>query len=133
MRVMKAGLTYFALVFGAGFLLGALRVPFLVPHLGVRTAELIEMPLMFVAIVFAARFVVKRFALPPAAGARLAVGALALAVLLAAELSLAVILADRSLADYIASRDPVSGSVYLAMLVLYALMPAILAQWRSSR
>lgn len=132
MHVIKAGLTYFALVFGAGFLLGAIRVPFLVPHLGVRTAELIEMPLMFVAIVLAARFVVTRFALPPAAGARLAVGALALAVLLAAELLLAVILADRSLADYIASRDPVSGSVYLAMLVLYALMPAILARWRLS-
>ena len=133
MRVIKAGLTYFALVFSAGFLLGAIRVPLMVPHLGVRTSELIEMPLMFVVIVLAARFVVTRFALPPAAGARLAVGAIALAVLVGSELSLAVVLQNRSLADYIASRDPVSGSVYLAMLVLYTLMPAILARWRSSR
>ena len=54
-RTIKAGMTYFALVFGAGFLLGSIRVPFLVPRLGERAAELIEMPFMFVAIVVSAR------------------------------------------------------------------------------
>lgn len=53
---------------------------------------------------------------------------LALVLLHAAEFLLAVVLQDRSLADYIASRDPVAGRVYLAMLVLFALMPAFLKQ-----
>ena len=65
MRVLKSAATYFALVFGAGFVFGAVRVTWLVPRLGERAAELAEMPLMFVVIVFAARFVVRRFALPP--------------------------------------------------------------------
>ena len=125
---IKAGLSYFALVFGAGFVLGSLRVTLLVPRLGERMAELSEMPLMFAVIVFAARFVIRRFTVPPSIAARLGTGLLALALLLAAELLLAVALQDRALADYVASRDPVSGSVYLAMLVLLALMPAFIGQ-----
>ena len=84
-RTARAALAYFALVFGAGFILGSIRVPFLVPRLGERVAELIEMPFMFVIIVFAARFIVKRFALPIAAPLRLSVGIVALALLLIAE------------------------------------------------
>ena len=125
---IKAGIAYFALVFGAGFVLGALRVSFLVPRFGERIAELAEMPLMFAVIVFAARIVTRRFAVPLSIPARLGTGLLALGLLLAAELLLAVVLQERSLADYVASRDPVSGSVYLAMLALFALMPALVAR-----
>ncbi len=125
---IKAGLAYFALVFGAGFVLGALRVSLLVPRFGERISELAEMPLMFAVVVFAARFVMRRFAVPPSIPARLGTGLLALALLLAAELLLAVVLQERSLADYIASRDPVSGSVYLAMMALFALMPVLVGR-----
>jgi len=130
---IKAGLAYFALVFGAGFVLGALRVSILVPRFGERIAELSEMPLMFAVIWIAARFVMGRFTVPLSIVARLGTGLLALALLLAAELLLAVVLQERSLADYVASRDPVSGSVYLAMLVLFALMPAFLGRAAKAR
>jgi hypothetical protein len=126
---IKAGLAYFALVFGAGFVLGVLRVSFLVPRFGERIAELGEMPLMLAVIVIAARFIMRRFAVPFSMAARIGTGLLALCLLLAAELLLAVVVQDRSLADYVASRDPVSGSVYLAMLVLFALMPTLV--WRT--
>ena len=125
--VVQAGLAYFAIVFGVGFALGAVRVPLLAPRLGVRTAELLEMPLMAVAIVLAARFVVRRFALPPRAGPRLAVGALAFALLACAELGLATLLSGQSVLQYIGGRDPVSGTVYLAMLLVFTLMPWWLA------
>lgn len=125
-NTIKAGIAYFAMVMGAGFAMGVFRVPFLVPRLGERMAELIEMPFMFVVILLAARFVVRRFALPSRRAVRLAVGLLALGLLLLAEILLAAVLQERSLGDYIASRDPVSGSVYLVMLVLLALMPLIL-------
>lgn len=125
MRTFLVAATYFGCVFGAGFLLGAVRVPFLVPRLGERVAELVEMPVMFVVIVFAARFVVRRFADSRATASWLPVGLLALAFLVGAELALATLLQPRTVVEYIASRDPVSGGVYLGMLGVYALMPAI--------
>jgi hypothetical protein len=121
MESAKAALTYFSLVFGAGFLLGMIRVPFLVPRLGVRMAELLEMPIMFAAIYQASRFIVRKYRL--STSERVAAGAIALAFLIAAELAFALILAGQSLSSYIVSRDPVSGSVYLLMLVVFALMP----------
>lgn len=121
-------MTYFALVFGAGFVLGSIRVPFLVPRLGERLAELIEMPFMFAVIVMSARFVTKRFALPAASMPRLGVGFVALGLLVAAEILLVVALQDRTLGEYVASRDPLSGTVYLAMLAVFAVMPLILAR-----
>lgn len=133
MRSLKPALLYFALVLGTGFLLGMIRVPFLVPWLGERYAELLEMPFMLVAIVLAARFVVRRFALPVSLALRLQIGFLALALSVLAELLLAALLQGRSVAQYIASRDPVSGSVYLGMLLLFALMPSILARLRGGR
>ena len=124
---MKAALAYFAWVFGAGFLLATIRIPLLVPRYGVRSAELLEMPVMLAVIWFAARWVVRRFQLPPTASARLTTGLLALALLIAAELALAVLVQGQPLSDYVASRDPVSGGVYLAMLLVFAWMPRLQA------
>jgi hypothetical protein len=132
-RLLKASCSYFALVFGAGFILGAVRIPFVVPRLGVRTAELLEMPLMFVVVVVSARFVVKRFDLLRSSRGCLWVGLSALALLLGAEVTLAVAIQGRSLARYIEGRDPVSGSVYIAMLCLFAAMPLVVARTESQR
>lgn len=125
MRTVTAAASYFALVFGAGSVLGSIRVPFLVPRLGERTAELLETPFMVVVVALAARFIVRRYSLPPSLVRRAAVGAMALALLIAAELLLAVALQASSISQYIASRDPVSGGVYLGALILFAAMPAI--------
>ena len=54
-QILKAGTLYFALAFGAGFVLGSIRVLWVVPRLGERTAELMETPIMLVVTVFAAR------------------------------------------------------------------------------
>lgn len=125
---IKAILLYFTMVLGTGFALGVIRVPLLVPRLGERYAELLEMPFMFVVIVLAARHVVRRFKLAPDLAVRLQLGFAALALAVAAELLLATVLQSQSLVQYIASRDPVSGSVYLLLLLVFALMPAILAR-----
>lgn len=123
---IKAILLYFVIVLGAGFALGMFRVPFLVPRLGERYAELLEMPIMLVVIVLAARHIVRRFKLAPVLAVRLQVGFAALALSIAAELLLATVLQSQSLAHYIASRDPVSGSVYIVLLLVFGLMPALL-------
>ena len=128
MRILKVGLVYFLLVFGAGFALALVRVPFLVPAFGVRTAELMETPIMLVVIVWASR---RLASTQPAfsRGQRLAAGILALACLVVAELAVACLLGARSPGQYIASRDPVSGSVYLASLAFFAVAPTLWSNW----
>jgi hypothetical protein len=46
LKILKAATIYFALIFGAGFVLGPIRILFIVPRFGVRMAELIEAPMM---------------------------------------------------------------------------------------
>ena len=123
MQIIEAALVYFALVFGLGFLLGAIRVPFIVPRLGRRKAELLEMPFMLVGIILAARFLVKQFVLPNTIFAYLSVGMLALSLLIMAEGLLVICLHKQTIRQYIASRDSISGSAYLVLLIIFALMP----------
>lgn len=128
-----AASVYFGIVFGVGFLLGSVRVPFLVPRLGERVAELAEMPLMFVAIFLAAGYVVRGQGSAMAQVGWAIVGVMSLSMLVAAELLLAVALAGRGVGEYIASRDPISGSVYLIMLVVFAAMPWLRRRCWASR
>ena len=122
---VRAGLVYFALVLGTGFVLGVVRVPFLVPRIGERWAELAEMPIMAAAIFFAAGYILRSFPEVHLRSRSLVVGFLALALAICAELGFVVALQSQTLVEYIGSRDRVSGSVYLLMLVVFALMPRL--------
>lgn len=122
LTIIRAGISYFGIVFAAGVVLGIIRQLWAVPQFGTRMAELIEMPFMLVVIIVATHWIIQRFAIPAVASQRVGVGMLALGCLIAAELALAGI-GRMTVVDYIAGRDPVSGSAYLIMLVIYALMP----------
>jgi hypothetical protein len=128
MQMAKAGLLYFALVFGTGFLLGPIRLLWLVPRFGTRIAELMEMPVMLVVIVLAARWTVRRLAVPSTPRSRLGMGGIALVLLLLAELTLVLWLQGLSIREYLASRDPVSGTVYSVLLGVFAVMPLLVAR-----
>jgi hypothetical protein len=125
LKTILAGLMYFALVLGTGFVLGAFRVPFLVPRIGERWAELAEMPIMAGAIFLSAGYILRRFPEVKLPGQSLVVGFLALALAVCAELGLAVALQSKTLAEYLSSRDKISGSVYLVLLLVFALMPRL--------
>ncbi len=129
-RVLRAGAFYGGIVFGIGFALGVVRVTQLVPRLGVRVAELLEMPLMLVAIVAAASLTVGRSGLPPTPGVQLGVGATALALIVAAELLLAWLANGQTPGEAVTSHDPVSGAVYWLLLGVLSLMPLLLARRR---
>jgi len=81
---------------------------------------------------YSARFITNRFSVPANVLARLGAGFLAPGLPVAAEISLAVALRDRTFGEYVASRDPVSGIVYLGMLALPAVMPLALARVTSA-
>jgi hypothetical protein len=128
MRILKAGALYFALVFGAGFVLGTIRTLLVVPFLGIRTAELMEAPIMLVVTILAARWVVRRHSLPPRPAIRLGVGLVALAFLLIAEFTLVLGIEGLTIREYIASRDPAAGTVYVILLGIFAAMPMRVAR-----
>lgn len=127
-RTILAGVVYFAFVFGAGFILGPIRIVLIVPRVGERTAELLEAPLMLLVIIVAARWVVRRFKIPRLTINRLMVGLLALTLGLLFEFTLVLKLRGVTLTEYFRTRDPVSGTVYYLTLVLFAVMPLLVGR-----
>jgi hypothetical protein len=131
MQILKTAALYFLLVFGAGFVLGTGRVLIVVPLLGERAAELLEMPLMLAVIVAAARWVV-RHRLDGRQSSALSVGFIAMGLVLLADLAVGIWLRGMSVTDVFLDRDPVSGATYYAALLLFALMPAIINRFKQA-
>jgi hypothetical protein len=128
MRVLKPALVYVGLVFAAGFALGVVRTLAVVPRVGDRAAELLEIPLMLAAIVLAARWTTRRVARGLGPAARLAVGLIALALMLAAEMAVGVLVRGLSPGESLVHRDPVTGTLYYASLLVFAVLPCWLGR-----
>lgn len=129
MQRLQVAVLYFLLVFSAGFVLGTLRVLFVEPAIGARLAELLEIPLMLVVVLAAARWITAR----RTAGIRgpaqwLQVGLIALALMLAADVSVGVALRGMTVRDALFARDPLSGAAYYLALGVLAVAP-----WWSAR
>ncbi|MFN7635213.1 MAG: hypothetical protein ACK5PI_10955 [Acetobacteraceae bacterium] len=115
------GAVYFAACFAAGAMLGPIRVLLLEPGIGMVAAVMLEAPLILAVAAFTARAVLRRWPL----ASPLAVGAVGLVLLLAAEAALATIL------DRPSPLDPPRGPADWAGVALkggFALMPAVLAR-----
>jgi type IV secretory pathway TrbD component len=128
MRTLKAGALYFVLVFGTGFVFGAIRTLWIVPRLGARMAELMETPFMLAVTILAAGWTVRGLAIPSVASTRLGMGLVGLGLMLVAEFGLVLWLRGLSIKEYLAARDPVSGTVYYVMLGVFAIMPLFVAR-----
>jgi len=132
MRTLSLALRYFTIVFAAGFALAMVRLPYLVPRYGTRTAELMETPVMLL-VIGAASFWIQRRNPRLSGPSLLAVGSLAFLLMLLAELGVMLATSDQTLVNYVASRDPVSGTVYLASLMVFALAPWLWSLCRRRR
>lgn len=128
MQVVKAGALYFALVFAIGLVLGIIRTLWVVPRLGARKAELAETPIMLAVSLAAAHWAVLRLNVPSVLSVRLGMGGVALALMLLAEFGLVLWLRGLSIRQYLATRDPVSGTIYYMMLGAFAVLPIV--AWR---
>ena len=102
-------------------------MPFIVPWLGQRVAELLEMPFMYVIITKSAEYIVRHFALQDRALIRLLAGFTAVELLVGVEELVSVVVFGHRPSDFFTDRDPVSGWIYFGMLGLFAFMPYILS------
>jgi len=131
-RILRGTTIYFVIVFGAGFILGPIRILWAVPRFGERNAELMETPFMLVVILFAALTIKRPYAGRP--GVALTIGIAALGLLVIAELTAVLRLRGLTFGEYLKSRDPISGAVYVAMLIVFAILPWLVARTtRTSR
>lgn len=122
-RALTAGAAYAGLVFAAGFALGAIRTLMVEPRLGALAAVAIELPVMLAISWFACGSALRRFVVPAEFAARLAMGLAAFAVLMGAELGLALFVFARSAGDFLAGFAAPAGALGLAGQIAFGLMP----------
>jgi len=123
---LRAGSVYFALVFAAGFVLGAIRNFVILPRLEPHLAVLIELPVILVICWFAAKWTVEKFSVPAIAADRLAMGVVAFVLLMLADTILATAGFGRTLAGHLRSFAAPEGAIGLAGQMLFALFPYLL-------
>lgn len=122
MKLLRAAIAYWAMVFALGFVLGTIRVTWVVPLVGLMPATVLELPIILAASWFAAGWLVRRFAIV-SAGEALTIGALAFAMLMAAECALAAALMGQAPAQWLADLRQPHALLGLAGQVVFALMP----------
>lgn len=128
MHTLKAAGLYFALVFGAGFVLGTIRVLLIVPIVGTRTAELLEAPLMLIVVIVSARWVVRYLDVRPTAASRLGMGGMALTMVLMLDFTVVLWIRGLSFSQYTEAFDPVAGTAYFVMLGVFSVMPFLIVR-----
>jgi hypothetical protein len=128
MRTLKAGVVYFLIVFAVGWILGPIRELWAVPHFGLMAAMLEEAVVMLTAMIVAARWVIRRFDVPQAPGAKLSIGPIAIGLLSPAEIAGVVWVRGLSLREYVASFVTAPGVISLLMFLLFAAMPTLLTR-----
>ena len=128
MQIAAAAALYFAIVFSAGFLLGAIRVLWLEPRVGPYVAVLCEAPCILTVIVTAASWVPRVMKLQRrlAALSLMGIGALILQQL--ADLVVGIALRGNRPADQIDQFTRPEGKIYLLLLLAFAIMPLALNQ-----
>ena len=127
MRVVKAGVTYWGIIFALGFVLGTVRVLWLAPLVGLLPATALELPVMLAASWIAAGRVTRRFGIV-GAGEALATGGLAFGLLMAAECALAMAFGQAP-AQWLAGLRQPHALLGLAGQAVFAVLP----WWRVRR
>lgn len=122
MTVARAAIAYWAVVFALGFVLGTLRTLWLAPAIGLLPATLAELPVMLAASWWASGWLVRRFQIASATAA-LTMGGLAFALLMAAELGLAIVLMELSPAQWLAGLRQPHALIGLAGQLVFAALP----------
>jgi hypothetical protein len=127
-RAALAGLADFMIVFAAGFLLGAVRVFWVMPRTGALTAVALELPVMLVVSWVAAAALIRWFRVTPKATDRLMMGGVGFLLLLVVETALGLFGFGRTFQDQLAAWRSASDLLGLAGQVAFALFPMLIGR-----
>jgi hypothetical protein len=125
----RAAIVYFALVFAAGFVLGTIRVLLVAPLWGELPAVLLEAPMMLFLSWLACGASIRMFGLRGGC-AGLAMGAVALALLMTTEFVLSRLAFGRSPAETLSAWGTPAGAVGRASQLAFGLIPVLRANRR---
>jgi len=128
MRALKAGVIYLLLVFAVGWILGPIRELWAVPHSWSHLGLLSEAVIMLIAMVVAARWVIRRFHVSRTLPATISMGIVAIGLLLPAEIVGIHWVRGRSVRDYLTGFLTAPGVVSLLMFLLFAAMPTLVTR-----
>lgn len=118
----RLGLAYFAAVFGLGFLLGTVRALLLEPQIGALPAVALELPVMLGAAWVICRRLLRGREFTSVA--RAVMGGMAFALLMLAELALALVF-GQTMADHLRGYANPDQGLGLAGQVAFGLLPLI--------
>lgn len=127
-RAIRAGVAYFAVVFAAGFLFGAVRQLVLWPRMNEAVAVAIEAPFMLVAILLASRWLVRRLRVARG-GERWLMGLMALAVLIPVEIGLGWAMRGLSPGAWLAHLGTPAGLIEMALWAAFAAVPSLIGRF----
>lgn len=122
-RPVGLAIRYFGIVFAVGFALGTVRTLILAPRIGDVGAVAIELPIILLAAWLVCGWLLhgQRLTLPDAA----AMGAVAFALLMAAEALLSVLLAGRTLSEHLALYAEPAHLLGLSGQIAFAAFPLV--------
>lgn len=124
-RAIVAGALYFVVMFAFGFALGTVRVLLVAPRLGEWAATLVELPVMLAISWVSCRWLVVWLSVVAQAAPRIAMGAVALILLMVAEVTLGTSLFDRTWPQQMAAMASAVGLAGLLGQIAFATFPLV--------
>ncbi|MGL4636137.1 MAG: hypothetical protein ACRCWF_09160 [Beijerinckiaceae bacterium] len=125
MPIFIAGLVYFGIVFGAGFVLGVFRELVLTPVYDKTAAVLIESPFLILAIIIGAWIAVHRRAIGQSRLSLFLVGLIGLVLLQVADFGVGLGLRGITIQEQLDYLKTTAGQIYLGLLAIFLIMPMI--------
>jgi hypothetical protein len=126
---VEAGACYFAAVYAAGFVLGAIRVTIIAPRIGGTLAVLLEVPVILVISWAVAWRMTRWRGVPADLAPRLLMGLIAFVLLMIAELAVSMLVFHRSIIDHVMTYGSWAGAIGLVAQFAFAALPGLQA-WR---
>jgi hypothetical protein len=131
-RALIAGTVYFLALFALGFVLGTIRVVFVVPRFGQLAGTVAEVPVMLTAAYVICRWALRHWRVTRTIAIRWAMVPYFLALLFAFETSLGLTLFGRPLSEQWAALVTFAGLLGLSAQIVAALLPVFVGRGEQS-
>lgn len=124
-RAIAAGVLYFLLIFLLGMALGTVRILLIEPRVGEVASVVLELPLMLAASWFVCGWLIRFLSVPAAVPSRAAMGTVAFALLMAAELALSLYAVNGNARDHFRNYGQAAPLIGLLGQLAFAAFPLL--------